>query len=81
GLIFFPPSGIHLECLIPSEQTFDGGWKGVGNLYHINIPDDFLLNAVVSFPRPKPSAYVFEGYFAFLKDVHLMHSDSRNQKG
>lgn len=71
GDVFFPPDSVKNELLRKSEDGIGGGWKGQGVCYHIVIGDDCYPNGAFSFPEPKPSAYLFDGYIAFGNEVSI----------
>ncbi len=62
---YFPKEDVHMDILLPSDNTFTSPDKGKAHLWSVRVGDKLAEHAVWSYPDPSPNASSLKGYIAF----------------
>lgn len=65
GNVYFPPSSVHNEYLIPSNTVYECPWKGHADYFHIKVNNRLVEDAAWHYPNPFPAAKQIKGHVAF----------------
>ncbi|MFK7826886.1 MAG: DUF427 domain-containing protein [Oligoflexales bacterium] len=80
GNYYFPKESVNFDHLKPSETVTHCPWKGDAAYHHVQLDsDNFLKNAVWSYPNPSREALQLKDHFAFWNGIEIV-KESESEK-
>lgn len=71
GNVYFPPTALAREHLVPSETTTVCPWKGTAHYYDVVVGGEVNHDAAWFYPDPKPAARQIKDHVAFWRGVEV----------
>jgi len=71
GNHYFPPEAVRWDLLEPTDHSSVCPWKGTARYWSVVVDGARNVNAVWSYPAPKPAAEQITGRVAFWRGVRV----------
>jgi len=71
GNTYFPPDGVQMKFLRPSDTHTHCPWKGDASYYDLVVDGQVNKDAAWYYPATKEAAKHIEGYVAFWRGVRV----------
>ncbi|WP_347985782.1 DUF427 domain-containing protein [Methylomonas sp. AM2-LC] len=72
GNIYFPPSAVNPEFLLPSTTHTICAWKGVASYYHLSVNNKLNKDAAWFYPETSSKASHIQNFIAFWRGVEVV---------